>query len=219
MSFGRSGVGQNNTKTFKNGNIYVTCDPLSFGDYDDSCAVERANVKVLKEEYPTYEKYYLNHWNDQKIYEGHERGYKDICPESKLIIVEGGFGSEQAWIRSDIDQEKNYLSSLTDYPSLNDEVVSEVENDIEDQSWESWIKHDLIKTLTKELKSLINEELDDNVLWECYGKAKEITNTYFEVESGGIGYIDIDKIKDEFSNQLIQYKKSNPDYVFNREDD
>ena len=49
-------------KTFNNGKTYVSHDYLSFGDYDKSCAVERANVRVLQEAYPGFESYSMSDW-------------------------------------------------------------------------------------------------------------------------------------------------------------
>jgi hypothetical protein len=192
-------------ETFKNNITYVSIDCLSFGDYDNSGAVERANVKVLKEKYQNCEKYSFQSWQEKERYINWETGYEDILPTSDIVELYGDFGSTQIWIREDIDQEEGYINSLSNYPVIDDESVSETENEIEKESWNNWIRGDLSTNLLSNiiLTKIDKYHVEDNDLFECYCQAKEIKNEYFIVESGGIGWIDIEEIGAEYRKQVI----------------
>ena len=70
-------------KEFSNGKTYVSHDYLSFGDYDNSCAVERANVRVLQEAHLGFESYSMSDWEYGRQYENRE--WVDILPESEIV--------------------------------------------------------------------------------------------------------------------------------------
>ena len=191
-------------KTFNNGKTYVSHDYLSFGDYDNSCAVERANVRVLQEAHPGFESYSMSDWENGRQYENRE--WVDILPESEIVETYGRYGSTQIWIRGDIDEENGYLSTLENYPRLDDEAVSEIEREMEEE---------YIKDLWGDLKCCwpddIQEAVDlcgiDDLDREIYEKAKDETNTYFEVEAGGNGYIDCESLAPAY---LAELKFKNP---------
>mgnify|MGYP000949818305 CR=1 FL=1 len=65
-------------KTFENGITYVTHGLLGYGDYDDSGAVERANVRYLKEKYNYQTMSYIL-WERGRTWKGEE-----ISPKRKL---------------------------------------------------------------------------------------------------------------------------------------
>lgn len=181
-------------KTFDNGNTYLTHNLLSFGDYDNSCAVERANVKCLKKIYPEYEKFWIEIWDNKETWRG-----IPINPESEIIEVYGAYGSMQIWIRQDIEEKEEYIRCLEDYPALDDEIVTEIEVEIEEECWNNWIREELIETLPEKMQK---KEWEEEELYNTYLEVKEKTGEYFIVESGGDGYINIDKIKSKFRELL-----------------
>lgn len=189
-------------KVFDNGNIYLSCHLLSYGDYDNSGSIERANVKFLQEKYPEYRRISLGLWERGETWEGVK-----ILPKSKIIELYGSFNHHQIWIREDIAEKEEYFESLVNYPVLNDEKVYEIEAEMEAENWKLWIKEELIKTLPKKWQEI---DWQEEELWEAYQKAKEEESEYFYVESGGIGYINIDKIKSTFKN-LLNKKRSEDD--------
>ena len=158
-----------NTNGIHNGNItsqLISCDFISFGDYDNSCAVERANVRYLKE---------------QGLIEKLETG---------------SYNYEKAWLL-DTPENRELLNSLFDYPCFDDELVSEIENEIETE----YIKNndDIYRATKQPLKDIL-DFLDLRVIdAELYYKAKENLNMEFVVESGGNGYIDLDKMVSEYN--------------------
>lgn len=192
-------------KTFKNGKTYVSHDTLSFGDYDNSCAVERANVRVLREAHPGFESYSFSDWDQEQRLERSEttkfREWIDILPESEIVELYGSYGSIQIWIREDIDEENGYTAALEDYPCLDDEAISEIETEIE----EEYIKDlwpDLVRCFPDDFREALELCGIDSLDQEIYEKAKDETNTYFEVEAGGHGYIDVKRLAPAYADEL-----------------
>ena len=98
------------------------------------------------------------------------------------------------------------LSGLEDYPCLDENVLSELERQDEQEAWESAYKCDFMKKLEEQLEG---EEMVDNireiiendwegkegVLLEVFELLKEETNTYWEHECEG-PYISLDRLFD-----------------------
>ena len=190
-------------KTFLNDKTYVSHAVLSYGDYDNSCAVERANVQVLKEKHPSFESYSFSDWDQGKqlVHTGQSCGWEEILPESEIVELYGGYGSIQIWIREDIDKENGYTAALENYPCFDDEAVSEIEKEIE----EEYIKDlwpDLLRCFPDDFREAIELCGIDEFDRELYEKAKEETNTYFEVEAGGIGCIDLARLAPAYAEEL-----------------
>lgn len=162
---------------------------LSFGDYDNSCAVERSNVRVFEEMYAD-------------------------CKGKDWIKITGHYGWECIAVRLSSENTEiiETLKYLENYPCLDDQDVSLMEMEMENESWDNWIKDDLIKELKKldpNNENIYNEDItDENKLMEYYNELKKRANEYFIVESGGNGYIDVEKLAnyancDELANFLV----------------
>ena len=149
----------------------ISCDYISFGDYDNSGAVERANVRYLEQ---------------NNLIE-----YKET----------GSYYWQKAWL---IDNEENreMINALENYPCFDDELVSMIEMEIEDE----YIKDndDIFRATKEPLKSIL-DDLDMRVIDpEIYYGVKEELNMQFVVEAGGNGYIDLDKMVDSYNKLLIE---------------
>ena len=186
-------------KTFSNDKTYVSHAVLSYGYYDNSCAVERANVRVLKEKYPDFESYSFSGWDNGSQYINHV--YEEILPESEIVELYGSYRLIQIWIRGDIDKENGYTAALENYPCLDDEAISEIETEVE----EEYIKDiwpDLLRCFPDDFREALELCGIDEFDRELYEKAKEETNTYFEVEAGGNGYIDVKRLAPAYAEEL-----------------
>lgn len=149
---------------------------LQFGDYDNSCAVERANVREFKEL------------------------YKDLKGKAWHSVT-GGYNSESIYIDITCTDAGTIetLNNLFNYPAINDETVSEIESEIESEYWESVYKSEFLDAIKKKFDGWDIECKDDQKLWELYRELSDKSNTYFEVEAGGIGYIKIERLIDELT--------------------
>jgi len=173
------------TKELVNGIKYVSCEYLSFGDYDNSCAVERANVRYLKEHDDLKDS--IDNWSMGDFDRGDylstsirsDNGFPTWQPiesDSKLIECYGGCGSIQLWLREDVWNEME-LDQLEDYYIIDDDMVFQVEMDMENEAWESYIKSDLIRLLPDEYSQDQFDEQEvkcQNCNWE--GKSIDLEN-------------------------------------------
>ena len=190
-------------KTFSNDKTYVSHAVLSYDDFDTSCAVERANVQVLREKHPGFESYSFSNWDqgEQFVHTGRSCEWEDILPESEIVELYGGYGSIQIWIREDIDEANGYMAALGQYPCLDDEAVSEVETEIEEEYVKD-IWSDLLRCFPDDFREALDLCGIDSLDQEIYEKAKDETNTYFEVEAGGNGYIDVKRLAPAYAEEL-----------------
>jgi hypothetical protein len=172
----------NRLETISNKGEAYFCSPfLSYGDYDHSSAVERSNVRMFLKEF---------------------KDHPDVR------VKQGGYGWEAIFI--DVlctDTEIiEMLQSLENYPCINDEDVSNLEMEMEQESWENWIKSDFLQAIVKHYKADW-EDADTDKLYTLYNELKESTNTYFEVEAGGNGYIDIKRLISGLPEQAPSFLK------------
>lgn len=183
--------------TLADGRSFVTTKVLSYGDYDDSSDVERANVRFLEEANQGHVQYVpmnaLTAWRLPDL---------TIDEDVTLIIAKGMFSSVEALL---IDSEENrelinYLEN--DYPLIDEETLSEVENEMFQADWESWIKHDLFNAI-----GIDPDSLDDEKTLSVFFSACKETGVEYIIEAGGVGYIDIDALADVFKRLLAEGKK------------
>ena len=150
-------------------NIYYCHPYLCFGDYDNSCEVERSNHRVFMEMFGS----------DKDVL---ERFYH--------------YGAEYIYIRSTTENNEiiECLAALENYPVIDDQDVSLMNMEMFGESWENWIRSDFENMVLKHF-DLCDIEYEDSDLLEWFNQLTERANIYFEVESGGNGYIDLDRIE------------------------
>lgn len=158
------------TEYTKEGQQYYFSPMLSYGDYDNSCAVERSNYRVFLEE----------HKDSEFIKE-----------------VSGWYGSSAIAVNLNCtDSEINdKLMSLLDYPCLNDDDVSMLESDIEFEYIDNFIQWDLSRLLKEKYEDYFDHEiLDKDKFIALWHELKEKNNIEFEVQSGGVGYMNTERL-------------------------
>jgi hypothetical protein len=143
---------------------------LSFGDYDNSCAVERSNVRTFEQQFSS------------------SKGID-------WVKITGAYGWECIAIKllSTNEEIIECLADLSDYPAMDDEDVSSMEMEIENEAWDNWIERDFKDKVVKHYDAW-DSDADSNTLRELFSQLKEKTNTYGQVESGGNYYIDLDRL-------------------------
>lgn len=154
------------------GVLFVSHRAFSYGDYDNSSAIERANCRYLLAQHEGAVSECLmrdvmpaklagefiledsivsdlsNHYSEMetRIAELHNAD----------LIHSVGRGSYQVWIREDIDEANDYVSSVSDYSELDDATTCEVENELFESAMESWIESDV--------RSMVVDLLDEHEL-------------------------------------------------------
>lgn len=154
---------------------YFVPEYLSFSDYS-GCMVERANVNVFSE---TFEAGEAAWWF--RAYGGHG---------TEAIVVDSHSIPEDV-----LTEVTEFLGGLADYPSADDELVSEMEMEGEGEAWESWARAAYIRALDLEedTRDMLSD-LDSAALREVFETVRERLNTYWECETGGGMWVDVQRI-------------------------
>ena len=154
---------------------YISCNALTVGDYGGSGSMGEANIRCLESE----------------------------TPDEDYFIFHGSHGHKQLWLK-DTPEHRELVEGLErDYPVLDDEEMCRVELEWESEAWDGWVKNDLLKGLPDELREVIEDDLDNDVLFTLYRESMEATNTYPTPEYSGV-HVDIDRIQKTFNNLVLE---------------
>lgn len=177
-------------------------EQMSYGDFD------RYPLFSFPENPP---KYYLSELLSGSDYSGGSvtvSNHRVFLEQFKEIDgvhdVYGEYGTYAIAIREDCLENEDIievLQRLSKYPVIDEEDMSMVEIECEQESWESFIKSDFRRELHKkfdeddgDLISDMIDDISDENLWNFFTNKMEETNTYFEHETGCVCYVDIDRI-------------------------
>jgi len=152
----------------------------TYSDYSGS-TVERSNCRSFLEMFN----------QDEDQYSG------------KIWEVYGGYGTRGVVILKSLFDENEEIQevfeNLDDYPLLDEDDWSTLEIEIQDESWEDWIKFDLIRLLEKD--NLINEDYDEEKIQDQFYKIINEKDLYFIHEDAVSAYIDLDEVIKYWSNE------------------
>ena len=163
----------------------------SFSDYDNSCEIERANQQYLVKEYPEFISIHYG------LY------FSQICAieQSKIDCLD--------WESDDIQEKANelieILNSLTEYPSIDDILSSQVALELQNDMWENTISRDFKNDLSKRFQKFDfdDKECDESILRTTFEKKREQLNLNWEIQSGGNAWIPFRKIAEAFTEKDI----------------
>jgi hypothetical protein len=178
---------------WKNNDLYLVSSYLQYGDYDNSCMVERSNYKIFME------------------------SYKE---ETGVFDISRGYGStgiaiSVKWLLDPVNEEKadeiiELLNGLNDYPCLNDEDMSNMEYEAFYEALKDYGISDTCTALAKKYGIDVTD-YDSAKLEELILEIDRNGNPIFIIESGGNCYIDIDDMvlpkitRDQFISTLTMY--------------
>jgi hypothetical protein len=179
---------------WKNNDLYLIPKYMQYGDYDDSCMVERSNYKIFLEDY------------------GDLNG---------VYTISGGYGSSGialsiAWLINPDNEEKaqsiiDQLNALNDYPCIDDEEMSRMEYEAFIEALSDYGISDTCSALASKYGITVydyNEEKMKELILDVDRHGNEV----YIIESGGSCYINIDdeivpKItKEQFLSVLTDYE-------------
>ena len=164
-------------ETLKETDIFIVSKYMQYGDYDNSCMVERSNYKLFLETYKE---------------------------EKGVFTIYGGYGSSGIaisirYLLNPDNEEKaqsiiEVLNSLNDYPCIDDEDMSNMEYDAFLESLDSWAIKECSDLLSHQY--LIDVyDFDEDKLKSILLEANSMLNyPAYEIESGGGCYIDTKRL-------------------------
>jgi hypothetical protein len=208
---------------------YVSDSCFVYGDYGGAGSLGVANVRHLKENFDWMGigmsqiepeklagefKYRLRYYGVDEVQAHLETG--DPLPD--VLLAEGQFGSVQAWLRADAEGADEIMAAMADYPVLDDQELSKVEMEWEQEAWDGWLRSDLMKTLRydyfdeadededKSLEERADEQLTDAQLFEAYRAAMDECNVYPTPELNGV-HIPVERIAGSFGVHVVEALK------------
>lgn len=150
---------------------FLTPELLSGSDYCSSGAVEVSNHRVFLEQ------------------------FKD---SPNMYDVYGDYGTFAVAIRLDsiTDEMVEVLNALEDYPVIDEEDLSEVEREAEEETWSNCYRSDFERALTKSFPDMEEtiESMTTAQIDSLFYEVQDRTNTYWTHESGNNAYIDVDRV-------------------------
>jgi hypothetical protein len=172
--------------TLKEVDIFLIPKYMSYGDYDNSCMVERSNYKIFLEEYKEEKGIF-------RIYGGY--GSSGIVISIRYLL---DLGNENK-----ADEIIELLNSLNDYPCIDDEDMSNMEYDSFIESLDSYAIRECNDLLSKQFL-LDVYDFNEDMLKEILLKSNSNLNyDAYEIESGGGCYIDNERLIEKVT--LTQY--------------
>jgi len=126
----------------------------------------------------------------------------------------GGYGSQGIIVDPRYLSEEllELLQSLENYPVLCEDELSSYELELQEETWQHTVRREWENALESALLELSdNEELAENAieslsedaLFSLFSHCAELSNTYWEAESGTTVYIDVDRIAQSLSSELL----------------
>ena len=109
------------------------------------------------------------------------------------------------------------LQSLENYPVLNEDALGELELELQNEAWESYLRSDFSRALERLLCDLLSahyedgdedraeqsvESLSEEQLWELFSRAADESSTYWENQHNDV-WIDVDRVAQSLSEDQL----------------
>lgn len=193
---------------------YISPAECSFGDYGGYGAVGLANIRYVVGE-AGEDNVYETNFSDIKqaqssfnFYPSEESDSLRAVVKSEnpplVLHVKGDYSSETVFIRAGSDLAKNVTESLEQYPSLDDDAASEIENGWEIEAWDIWIRSDLEDLAFPDDEPIGYDTLTDDEKFSLYREAMEAKNEYCIAEYSGVS-VNTSLIADAYQEAAIRF--------------
>jgi hypothetical protein len=138
---GSAGINDFTINTEEDRPQYLIPELLCYSDYSDSSTIHVANRRAFLQE---YEDYCIELYGDFN-YHGIALSIDWLCAEEN---------------KETASEMLETLEALENYPVIDEEVLSEVEMELSNEAWESWVEHDYVRGLEEhhEITLDINDE-------------------------------------------------------------
>ena len=166
--------------------IFLISNHMQFGDYDNSCMVERSNYKLFLEEYKE---------------------------EKGIFRIYGGYGSSGIAIsirylldlanEDKADEIIELLNNLNEYPVIDDEDMSNMEYDAFLESLDSFAIRECNDLLANQYLIEVYDYDQDKLKEVLLKSDRNLDYPSYQIESGGSCYIDTKRLIKKVT--LIQY--------------
>ena len=164
-------------ETLKEVDIFLISNHMQFGDYDNSCMVERSNYKLFMEDYKE---------------------------EKGIFTIYGGYGSSGIAIsirylldpanEDKADEIIELLNGLNSYPVIDDEDMSNMEYESFLESLDSYAIRDCSSLLANQFLLEVYDFNEDKLKEILLESDRNLNYPSYQIESGGNCYIDTTRL-------------------------
>lgn len=175
--------------------LYLVPALMTGSDYS-GCAVEKSNHRVFLEEFKGID------------IDGDDSDDKNFKEANGVINLYGGHGTYAVAIRLDVlkdnEEMQECLKALEDYPLINEDDLSYLEMELQNESWEGCYKADF-KTAIEEHLGIDDVEeinLDEDKTYDLFNYLMEYNNEYWEIETGCNAYINLERVMENFDEHF-----------------
>ena len=191
------------------GNEWLTDDCLTVGDYGGAGSVGAANLRWLEEKGNVCSPSGMHIDSHNRL-----RFSDSESSDFSVVFYHSSYSYKRAFIRLSGEQADAEIieatQTLENYPLYDEQVLSEIECEWEEEAWEDYIRSDLLHGFGENLICYIEDRVfpfdfpsADSLYWECYREAMEEHNEYPEPEYM-TAHVDTDKIKDTFKRLVLE---------------
>ena len=173
-------------ETLKETDIFLIPKFMQYGDYDNSCMIERSNYKIFLENYKEEEGIF-------RIYGGY--GSSGIAISIRYLLNPDNEEKAQSII--------DVLNSLNDYPCIDDEDMSIMEYDAFIEALDSWAIKEANDLLSRQYLVDVYDFDEDKLKAVLLESDHFLNYPSYEIESGGSCYIDTKRLIEKVT--LIGY--------------
>jgi len=170
----------------ENTDIFLISNYMQYGDYDNSCMVERSNYKLFLEDYGEKPGIF-------RIYGGY--GSSGIAISVKMLL-----NPDNEEIAESIIE---LLNGLNDYPVIDDEDMSNMEYEAFLEALDSWAIRECSDLLSKQFLVDVYDFNEDKLKEVLLESDRNLNYPSYMIESGGICYIDTKQLVSHVS--LVDY--------------
>ena len=173
-------------ETLKETDIFIVSKYMQYGDYDNSCMVERSNYKIFLEDYKEEKGIF-------RIYGGY--GSSGIAISIRYLLDPDNEEKAQSII--------DVLNSLNDYPCIDDEDMSNMEYEAFIEALDNFAIRECNDLLSHQYLIEVYDFDEDKLKAVLLESDRNLNYPSYEIESGGSCYIDTKRLIEKVT--LIDY--------------
>ena len=188
----------------QNGNVWVTGEIFTFGPYSKAGAIAKANIeKVLSLPEITFLEVRKYELCDSSIRFFGDDIFHFLEVEADAVYATCSY-EDRVFIREG-EKTKDIISALEEYPILDEDSLSEVEAEMEENAFWDGVVFDLLSYGSKNFYNFFCTRIGEykEIIWEAYKEAMDTTNTYPLPEYDTV-YIDCARIANVFIDAVIK---------------
>lgn len=149
-------------------------------------------------------------YSASSLHRSNNRVFQDTFSE-ELIAADGDADGLSLDVRFLTEEMIETIESLENYPLLSEDDHSDLSLEDQNEAWSDWAERDFSQALENRLSSLLSEELSETIieslssesLLSLFSELSEQAGQYWEEESCHGWWIDVERVTESLSDELL----------------